>query len=287
MFDSIERSWRLVKASYNVLQSDRELLVYPVVSFIGSILVVITFFLPMLVAGLFDGLTRGDSLGIASIVIMFLFYLVMYTVVIFSNTALVGGAMIRLNGGDPTLADGFKIARDRFPKIVGYALVSATVGMILRAVSERGGLVGQIIIGIIGFVWSIATFLVVPVLVVEDIGPIDAVKRSAELLKRTWGEQITANFGFSAVFGLISFGIIMLGIVLMAFFGSLQATALVLLAGLGMVLALIAVGLLSSTLSGIYQAALYRYATEGVVPEGFSDDMIQGAFKEKRKRGLF
>lgn len=285
MFDSIERSWRLVKASYKVLQSDRELVVYPVVSFIGSVLVVISFFLPMLAAGLFDGLTRGDSPGIASIGIMFLFYLVMYTVVIFCNTALVGGAMIRLQGGDPTLADGFRIARERFPKIVGYALVSATVGMILRAISERSGLIGQIVVSVIGFVWSIATFLVVPVLVVEDVGPVDAVKRSAALLRRTWGEQISANFGFGAVFGLIGFGIMLLGIALIAFFASLQATALVFLAGLGMVLALVAVGLLSATLSGIYQAALYRYATEGVVPDGFSDDMIQGAFKEKPKHG--
>lgn len=287
MFDSINRSWRLIQASYQILKADRELLVYPVVSFFGSVVVLISFFLPMLAAGLFDGVTGRGELGIATVIVTFLFYLVMYTVVIFCNTALIGAAMIRLNGGDPTLGDGFKIARERLSKIVGYALISATVGMILRAISERGGIVGQIVSGLIGFVWSVATFLVIPVLVVEDIGPVDAVKRSAELLKRSWGEQLAGNFGVGAFFGLLSFGVTILGIVLIGAFASIDATALIVLVVIVMILALVAISLIGSALGGIYQAALYRYATEGVVPDGFADDMIKNAFKEKRKRGIF
>jgi hypothetical protein len=285
MFEKIGRSWELVKASWQVLRSDKELLVYPVVSFFASILVLITFAIPMIVAGLFDAMVADGGISIVGVIMAFLFYLVLYTVVFFCNTALVGAVMIRLNGGDPTLADGFRIASSKIGKILGYAAISATVGMILRAIAERG-IIGQIVSSIIGFVWNVATFLVVPVLVVEDIGPVDAIKRSAELLKKTWGEQLVANFGIGTVFGLISFGVIILGGVLAGLFAAISP-ALAVLAVIATILALIALGLLSATLSGIFTAALYRYAVEGQAGEFFNPEVIQGAFVEKPKRSIF
>jgi hypothetical protein len=289
MFERIQRSWELVQASWAVLRSDKELVIYPIVSFIGSVLVLITFALPLAAAGVFDAVANeanGDSIGIAGLIVSFLFYIVMYTVIFFANTALVGAAMIRLKGGDPTLKDGFNIAYSRIGKILGYALISATVGMVLRAISERSGLIGRLVISIIGFAWSLATFLVVPVLVVEDVGPIDAVKRSAELLKKTWGEQIAANFGLGAFFGLASFGILLIGMALIFVFSGINAPALVILSIILMVVALIALGLISSTLTGIYQAALYRYAAEGETGGFFAPELIEGAFKRKNG-GLF
>lgn len=287
MFASWSRSWELVKASWAVLRSDKELIVFPIVSFFGSILVMIAFALPMIAAGFVDNVQRNgtDEVGIVGLIVAFLFYLVLYTVIFFANTALVGAAMIRLNGGDPTLADGFRIASQRFGKIVGYALISATVGMILRALSERSGLLGQIVISIIGFVWNIATFLVVPVLVVEEIGPIDAVKRSAELLKKTWGEQLVANSGMGFVFFLLMFGTIIIGGVLTAAVSSISG-GLALVMVLVIVVVLVALGLISSALSGIYQAALYRYAVDGQSSAYFPSELVQGAFSEKPKRGL-
>ena len=159
--------------------------------------------------------------------------------------------------------------------------------MILRAISERSGIVGQIVASVFGFAWNVATFLVVPVLVMENVDPIEAVKRSAGLLKKTWGEQLIANFGISMVFGLITFGVMILGIVLIAVFAGLNSPALVVLAILVTVVAVIGVGLLASTLSGIYQAALYRYATEGDAGQYFAPELIEGAFKQKNKRGIF
>ncbi len=101
------------------------------------------------------------------------------TVIFFCNTALVGAALIRLRGGDPTVADGFRIAASRVGPILGYAFIAATVGMVLRAISERSGFLGRLVVSLVGFAWNLATFLAVPVLVVEDVGPIEAVQRSA------------------------------------------------------------------------------------------------------------
>ncbi len=292
MFAAFSRSWELVKASYGVLRSDKELVIFPIISFIGVVIVSISFFVPMLAAGMFDGLTNSDGeggVGIATLIVTFLFYLVMYTVIIFCKSALIGAALIRLKGGDPPLQDGFNRARERIGTLVGYAAISATVGIILQLLSNafRGNknpiaaIIGQIIVGLIGAAWNIVTFLAVPVLVVENVGPIECVKRSGALLKKTWGEQLAGNFGVGAVFGLITFGVIILGVVLIAVFASLKATVLVVLAIIAMIIAIAAISLLASTLGGIYQAALYRYATEGEVSSEFSPDMIRGAFVQK------
>ena len=143
MFSKISNSWALVKASFAVLRQDKELVLFPVVSMLASLVVIATFAVPMLLAGIFDSWASGSANGVLSAIIAFLFYLVMYFVVIFSNAAVVGAATIRLNGGDPSLRDGFRIAWEHVWSILGYAAISATVGIILRAISERGGIVGQ------------------------------------------------------------------------------------------------------------------------------------------------
>jgi hypothetical protein len=281
MFQRISNSWQLVKASWSVLRADKELIVFPLVSLIGTIIVTLTFLVPMFLAGIFDGLTSGRSgVQVTSIIIGLLFYVVQYTVIFFANTALVGAAMIRLNGGDPTVRDGFRIASQHLGPILGYALISATVGMILRWIRERG-ILGQIAAGLFGLAWNIATYLVVPVLVIEGVGPIDAIKRSTQLLKKTWGEQIVGNLGIGAVFGLIFF------VVFVLFFGGIalaissQSTSLLVALIVLFVFALIVLGLISSALNGIYTAAVYRFATQGDGGNYFDPSLVQNAFRPK------
>ena len=140
MFEKFSNSWKLFKAAASVLAADRELLIFPIISTIGVIIISLTFAVPMFLSNFFDTLF-SDKFGILGYVVLFLFYIVQYTVVFYANTALVGAAMIRLNGGDPTVKDGFRIANSRFGAIIGYALISATVGMILKALQRQKGLV--------------------------------------------------------------------------------------------------------------------------------------------------
>lgn len=283
MFRKLTNSWELVKASASVLRSDKELIVFPIVSGIATLIVAATFAIPMFLANMFDqAFVSGDGFQPLAMIVGFLFYLVQYFVIFFCNTALVGAALIRLQGGDPTVSDGFRIAGQRIGTIFGYALISATVGMILRAISERAGIIGRIIISLIGIAWSLATYLVVPVLAVENVGPIDAIKRSTELLKRTWGEQVVGNAGVGAVFGLIT--LLLMLILIPLFVLAVMSESLVLIglvAGIA-VLAFLAMGIISSTLSGIYTAAVYRYAATGETSVGFNAEMVQAAFQPKR-----
>lgn len=281
MFSRLSNSWELVKASWRVLLADKELLIFPIISFVASLIVMATFAIPTFLAGFLDTLLTNGEVSIFGYIVAFLFYVTLYTVTIFANSALVGAALIRLKGGDPTVGDGFRIATQHLRAIVGYAAIAATVGMILRAISERSGQLGRIIVSFIGFAWGIATFLVVPILVVEEVGPLDAVKRSAKLLKETWGEQIAGNFSIGLIFGLLTFGVILLGVPLAILAGLSGSIGLLITIILLLVLLIMALSLISSTLSGIYIAAVYRYATTGDTGSYFDPEMVKGAFKVK------
>jgi hypothetical protein len=277
--ERFRRSWQLAQASWAVLRADRELLLFPLMSFIALVAIVITFAVPI---GLTVGLSERqfDENSVVGIVLGFVFYVVAYTVMFFFNTALVGAAMIRLEGGDPTVNDGLRIASARLPAIVGYAIIAATVGMILRTIAERTGFIGAIIIGFIGLAWSVLTFLVVPVLVVEKVGPVSAVKRSGALLRKTWGEQIIGGTGIGVVFTLIALLAIIAGTVLAVAFATFS-WQLTVLAVIATVLAVGAITLVGAALSGIYTASLYRYATTGDAG-AFGTDAMTAAFKEKK-----
>lgn len=283
MLERIANSWQLVKASAAVLRADKELVIFPIISAIGAILVTVTFFVPMIVGDVLEGMF-GAAGGAFGYIVLFFYYLVQYFVIFFANAALVGAAMIRLEGGDPTVADGFRIARERAGAILGYAAISATVGLILRVLSERrgvAGVIGNIVVALVGLAWNLATFLAVPVLVVEGVGPVDAVKRSATLLKKTWGEQIAGNFSIGAIFGLAIFLVILLGAGLVIVAVGTGSVTFIVTAVLLVVVTVVALALANATLSGIYTAAVYQYATDGKQSRFFAPELVEGAFKVK------
>lgn len=277
----LARSWELVKASWSVLQADKELLVFPIVSSIAVLTVMVTFAVPMFLTGMFEsGFVRGGGIPVAGILLGFAFYAVQYTIIFYCNSALVGAAMIRLKGGDPTIGDGFRIANQHFTSILGYALIAATVGIVLRQIAQRG-FIGRIVASIIGLGWNIATFLAVPVLVVEGVGPIEAVKRSTSLLKKTWGEQIAGNLGIGAAFTLLFLAATALfgGVLTLAIMAN--SAPLILAVVAVFILAAILMSLVGSALSAIYTAAVYRYATEGDAGAMFAPELVRDAFRMK------
>jgi hypothetical protein len=280
MFKRFSNSWALVKASASVLKSDKKLMVFPLVSLVVTLIVTASFVIPLSFTSFFD-LNRGGVSAALYVVALIIFYLVQYFVIFFANTALVGAAMIRLKGGTPTLGDGFRIAASHSRAILGYAAIAATVGLVLRLIQERGGLAGKIGSAVLGIAWNVTTYLVVPVLIVEGVGPIAAIKRSASLLKKTWGEQIIGNFSIGLVFGVIFLAVFIVGAVLIAFAsasGSVVAMALVISV---VVLVMLFISLISATLSGIYVAAVYQYAATGETNSLFPQDVIKGAFRSK------
>jgi Family of unknown function (DUF6159) len=281
MFTRFSRSWELIKASGAVLRQDKELLLFPFFSAIATLIVAASFIGPLVATGAFErSVAPGDETSY--MVFLFLFYLIQYFIIFFFNSALVGAAMIRLDGGDPTVRDGLRIASSKIVPIIGYAAIAATVGLILRIIEERAGFIGRWIAGLFGLAFTVATFLTVPILVTREVGPIEAVKESAVLLKKTWGENIIGNAGMGFVFVL--FYLVAAGIGFVFVFGAAQTgnpTLIVLVIAI-VVLAVVALALVQAALQGVYSAALYRYATDGNVGESFSSALLGEAFRPKK-----
>ena len=278
MFDKFKRSWSLVKASASVLKADKELMIFPVFSSIAFVLAGAVFFVPLLVFS--PSGSSGGTWEIMGYTALFLYYFVTTFVMVFFNSALVGAALIRLDGGDPTVADGLRIARERIGLIAQWSLLAATVGMLLRAAKDRAGFIGDMVISMIGIGWNLATFLIVPVLVTRNLGPIDALKESANLLKKTWGEQIVGNAGIGFVFMIIGLVYTGLAIPLLIFSFASASAYVIVPTVITVVTGYILIALFSSTLSGIYSAALYRYAVKG--DAGFMDQrLLATAFRNK------
>jgi hypothetical protein len=256
MADRFSRSWELIKYSAAVLKTDSELLVFPFFSSIAAIIVLASF-APLFIE---PPQTEQDTYYF---VVLGGLYLAEYFVIIFFNSALVGAAMIRMRGGNPGIADGLRIAWSRFWQIFGYAMMAATVGVLLRVVGQRLGFVGRILVGLTGIAWTVATYLVVPVLVSRNVGPVDAVKESASLLRKTWGENLISSAGLGMVFYLVY--VLLFGLVSFLAYAAAGAGNTELAIGIAAVgvLAAILIGLFQAALQGIISAALYQYATDG------------------------
>jgi hypothetical protein len=285
MFERMSASWALVSSSWQVLRRDKQLIVFPILSGLGCVLVLITFAVPLAVLVPWARLAneQGDVIDRVpwwAYPVMFAFYFCNYFVVIFCNAALVSCALLRFHGQTPTVADGFRAASSRLPQILAWALVSATVGMVLKLIENVNEKVGQIVSALLGTAWTIMTYFVVPVLVVEKVGPFQAIRRSIEILRKTWGEALVGRLGL----GLALFVLVLPGIALLAL--GAWACTVVGLAGVGVialgVVYLLAWTAVGSALNVIFLSALYQYAAFDQIPRGFDADDMAHAFRSKK-----
>lgn len=278
---SFVRSLSLIRASFGVLTADKELLVLPLISGAASIILIGGFVAALMGNPMFMGLAGQENPVLPNwfYAWLFVFYFVQYFIIIFFNTALVGAAIARLSGGDPTIGSALGLAVVRIVPIIGYAAISATVGVALRWIGEKLGFIGRIIEGSLGLAWTVATFLVVPVLAAEGVGPLKAIERSGQLLSETWGENIVGNAGIAVVTSLISVIFIFSGAAGVYRIQSGDEWGYAVVAFSAVIL--IAIFLISATLSGIYQAAVYYYALTGNPPPNFDASLIRDSFSRK------
>ncbi len=276
----IRSGWALARQSLHLLMLDKELLVFPLLSGISCFLVLASF-----VAGVWATGIAGEE-GAAgrgvSWVVLFAYYFANYFVIVFFNSALVACAMIRFRGGVPTVGAGMRAARERLAQIAAWALLAATVGVLLKMIEERVQFVGRIVIALLGAAWTIGSYFVVPVLVVERIGPIDAFRRSVLILKKAWGESIVGNLGLGLITFLVTLALLIAtGIVTMVLAVNIGSIGVALAGIVVMILIVVLAALVGSALNAIVLSALYLYATEGRVPEAFAGARLQEAFVAK------
>lgn len=264
-----------MKMSWRVLMKDRELIWYPVLA--GAMLLTVAAIAAVAGAsiGTFDRIgddgTGGQRANAADIALGIVVYAAATFIVIFFNSALIAAAMERLRGGDPSFRSGLKVARSNIVAIAGWALIAATVGLLLQVLRSRtNNLVGRIAIALAGGAWAYMTFFVVPVLVTEHLGPVAAIRQSGALFRRTWGQQAVSGFGF---------GLVYVGAVLIVLLPSVALFAVTPVLGVLVAVPLFALAIGTvMALEGIFKAALYEFANDRT-PAGFDHQTLSSAYR--------
>ncbi len=219
------------------------------------------------------GGTEDNAVPAAGYLIGFLGYVAVSTVFFLARAAVIHGANVRMDGGDPTVGTALHGASGHWPAVVGFAAIAVTVGLILQAVRENGGIVGAVIAWVGDVAWSVLTYLALPVIVIEGVGTVAGIKGSSALVKRTWGEQVTANVGF----GLLNL-VLVLPAVGLVFLGASVSGPVALVALAVAVVWFVVVSAVVATLTGIFQTALYRQATGRTVPAEFDATALRQSF---------
>ncbi len=278
----VGRGWALTKESWAVVSSDRSLLVFPVVSAVCALVVAAVFF----GAGAGIGASTDSIWPAVPFIVAGIYLLIVIGQ--FCAVALASCATRALDGADTTFSEGIAAARGRLGVILSWSAVTLLVGAAVTALQAllrdaAGGVVSAIVGGLANFAWSVATFFVVPVIALEGLGPVDAIKRSAGVVKERWGEGVV---GSATIGGAIFLAGILPGILLVvagaALTGSSAALGAIVIA-IGVVVVVIA-ALLQVTLTAVFRVALFRYATHGDVVGQFSSEQLEGAFRPKRGR---
>lgn len=281
----LANSLRIASASRQVLRQDRELLLFPLMALTTQALIVAATAL----AAIQMGATRLEPDGTSSVEMtakMWALYglglLAAVSVSVLFTGALTAGSFHRIAGGDPTISSALRQATQRLPALLGWALLTCTAGLVARLAGSKAGRLARVLLGATGVLWQIVAYLAVPAIVVDDLGPIAALRRSATLLRRTWGENLAANAGLGAIAAVL---IIPSGPVTAWLAGSDNATVAT-AAPVTFLAWLVAVVVATTTLNAVYQTALYLYATGQRRVAAFDEAMLASGFRTKPARSV-
>lgn len=288
--NAFSRSWLITKLSFSVINKDRELLWFAVLSFLFSGLYLLAMIVPLAMFGSFEDDPDGGQrkLELIEYAIIFVAYFGLAFVATFFNVCVVYTSKVRFEGGDATFGESFRFAMSRLGLIFQWSLVSASVGLLLRILENasrnlgKGGqIVSSIILSLVGMAWGIVTIFVVPGIVYDGLGPFDAIKKSVQVIKKTWGESLIRHFGL----GLIQFFVVVAVILVSAglTYGLTMAFDTPgMLIGIGFgVLAILLSVLVFGVATSVFNTALYVYATQGRLASGFDQDTMRSAFRPK------
>lgn len=286
MFEKIANSWKLAKECWRVLMLDKEMLMFPILSTVATILVFGLIAYPLWASGYFgqSEAVHIDLNEIFSLTTIFKYVLltiiptyIVYVIMTFFNSGLVTCAFIRLSGGDPILRDGFLIAWKRLPQILTWSVLAASVGLLLRMIKGRNNFLRSLVSGLLGLGWRIASFIVIPVIVAEGKGAVDALERSGQLIKKNWGEALTLEIGLS----VLAFPAMIPAFMMFGFsfyvYEALPMLSLF-LATIAAILTFLTL-LVFSTLNAIVKAALYMLSSGDQKLVNFNHEIFETMFK--------
>jgi hypothetical protein len=274
LFTRFSAGWQIAQNSFKVLKANRQLIVFPILSGLAMVLIMGSFFTVVFGFAGWDVDNVAKPNSVLSYIGVFAYYIVNYFVIVFFNMALIHCSALYFKGEEVTVRKGIDFSMSRIGTIFAWAVFAGSVGAVLKIIQENVGMLGKIITGIVGIVWGVATFFVIPIIAYENLGPIDALKRSTQMMKEKWGEGIGAGFSF----GLIQL-VSMLGIGLVAFLiGSITHIFI----GVGIfVLGILVMATILSAARSIFLSAIYHEVTGDPV-EQYNQAFVDNLFTHKK-----
>jgi hypothetical protein len=292
MFQTLSRSWEFAKISYGIIWDFKRLLIFPLASTLAAAAVLASFLLPLWGTGTLEAwldFASSDLSNQASnadqvwmYITLFLFYFCSYFVITFFNTGLVACAMKVIEGEVPTVGYGMSMASRRFPQILGWALVSAVIGVLLKVVESAHEQAGRFVAAILGSAWTALTYFVVPVIVMDGADPITSIRSSIGTLKQTWGTALVGQFSLGFLAFLISLPVILICIALGAWAATSGSMVGLIAAVIVGILLIVIVSAVSSAADMVFKALLYNYATGRSVPANVDTSTFSAAFASKQ-----
>lgn len=280
---AFKASFLIIKESFGILKQEKEILFFPIAAFFTH-LALITVFLSaiffLLLGGSLD--TKVENVNGGNIIassIFFTYYIVSLFITNFYQTGVFSIAHARFSGGDISFGDGIKVAWSKFGVLILWSLVMATVGVIISFI-ERQRTLGWIVGKILGVAWAVLTYFSLPLLVIGNKNIKESFEESAFIMKKTWGETAFVYFGTGYATFLIALFIFLLPFLSLFAADSVFYPVLFVLIGIALFL-LICLVVITSALNAIFKLALYEYASTGLVPQGFSEELITKGVRSK------
>lgn len=277
-------SWMIIQQSWAILREDKEILWFPVLSGITSIIVFVILGVVLFFSSFSGGISMDtDSLGHAgassiSYVILFVYYLTMYLIANFFTAGIYTIVHGRFNGQNLTFKDGMAGAMENIGKIFWWSAILATVGIILRMIENRSQFIGKIVATLLGAAWGILTYFSLPSLIIGKMSVKDSFKQSASIIRKVWGETIIINLGVGTMVTTLVF---LAAVTTVGTIALVPTIAVIIGMTALFFIFMIMLTIMSTAFNAIFKLAIYEYATTGRVPEGFSPELIQNAVRTK------
>jgi len=297
-----KRSWILFARSLSVIKQNKRLLWFPLISSAFVCLIVLFFLLPLafwdtghslmeashwrtiadhfMVMGEKNDPTGLTLLGLACGGVVYLISIILAT---FLNVAFYNEILSALNGNSVCIRRGLRVALGKLKAILMWSVLAGIVGSTIKALEENLGFVGQWIMKLIGIAWSVAAVFVIPVIIREEksVNPLKFLKQSALMLKKTWGESLIGYLGIGFGATVVMLGSLALFTLPLGIAIALKSPWLIVAAVALELLCLIIISYFVQVASQVYRCALFVYASEGVVPGPYDQDMMDMAWKVK------
>ena len=279
----LRASFLLFKESWRFLSNDKELLLVPIFSmvFSGILIGLITLLLGGFTGALDQFFTAEKSIGYMEYAFMFLVYLIGAFSLAIAQATTVHIVYVRAHGGNATLYSGLARAFSNWYPLLLWSLITSTVGLILKLISERSQIIGKLVAGLLGAAWAILTFFAVPIILIEKKNPVDSISASAKLFKKTWGETLISNVTLGLVFMLAHLVVLASFVGLLIYGAMVQNAAVLVIAIIGVIVWLILATLVDAALQSILKTLLYIYAAEDVVPNNFNRELLESMLVRK------